>query len=206
MSQQKPPAGWYDDPAGGGGGRRYWDGQTWTERTQPAGGIGAARPDRLPDGHMMLNGRRVPIQGTSDPYASSSGLRPGTIALAVTVCVLIVVAGAVALASFGSAAPDEDGGSYAPLDESVLTLEVESDTGAGIEVTWHDGTGGAEESAVADGWSTDVSVVDGHTVLVRARATDVGSVTTCRILDSSGEVLVESTAAHEGGTAACEWQ
>lgn len=29
-----PPSGWYPDPAGGVG-LRYWDGATWTERTEP---------------------------------------------------------------------------------------------------------------------------------------------------------------------------
>ena len=35
MANGQPPAGWYPDPAGDASVVRYWDGNTWTEQTQP---------------------------------------------------------------------------------------------------------------------------------------------------------------------------
>src|SRR5690606_2944397 len=63
VSANGAPAGWYDDP-GGSGGMRYWTGRTWSDEVRGAPD-GAARPPtderRLPDGYMMLNGRRLPL-------------------------------------------------------------------------------------------------------------------------------------------------
>jgi hypothetical protein len=42
-SPSSPPSGWYPDPAGGVG-LRFWDGTSWTERTEPA----AVPPESAP--------------------------------------------------------------------------------------------------------------------------------------------------------------
>jgi hypothetical protein len=64
MGTPPPPPGWYDDP-GQPGAKRYWDGQQWTENTQPGVAAQAAPPGFAPAGAAPAKSgsRMLPLLG-----------------------------------------------------------------------------------------------------------------------------------------------
>jgi len=219
VTQQKPPAGWYDDPAGSGG-RRYWNGRNWTDQVQ-SGTPAKARPaatrgrtasaDRLPDGYMLLNGRRVPL-GQLSQSPSSGPHRPalarpanrGVIVAALIVLgiVLLLVVSSL-IASADRATPPD--GEYAPLDHSFVPLEAASEAGSLLNVRWFDGSAWSEETEVEPGWTTDLVPSDDASFVVQVLTDDRDDIASCRILGADGVVLDESRNGSPGGAATCRW-
>lgn len=203
VSQQRPPAGWYDDPAGSGG-RRYWNGNAWTDRVEST--EDGTQRDRLPDGFMVLNGRRVPLGQMTTPAPARSQRRgffiAAAIALGLVLLLALVAVGPDAEVDLGDWSGDA-GGSYAALPESTYTLEVESELGAPMDVGWYDGTTWTEESGAEDSWSVEVEAVDGTTVELLAIATDDQDVATCRIVGPDGDVVAEESSDFPGSSALC---
>lgn len=196
MAPNSAPAGWYDDPAGTGG-RRYWDGHTWTDRTQ---GAGTTRPstvmpssasrDRLPDGYMMLNGHRVPLGQTLLPSS-----RPNNRGLVVAALIALgLMAAIVAASAFLSSS---DGSDEVPVGETEVMIEVETRHGSTIDVRWGDPYSSRQEETVDSGWSLVTDAGEGS-VSVNARPTDYEDYVTCRITDAQGEVLVEESSTLSG--------
>lgn len=196
MTPNSAPAGWYDDPAGDGG-RRYWDGSRWTERTQggdQAQRRGAARgrnAERIPEGYMLLNGQQVRLGQTSMPSTRSS--HRGLVVAA------LIAIGLVALLAAGSAfvanSPDEA--------EPAHLIEVESQTGSPVDITWTDGASRSTEERVDTPWSVSMSPDPGRRVLVTVRPTDPSDRVACRIVEPDGEILAEDSAGYRGGFAIC---
>lgn len=56
MSDTGVPPGWHPDPADPTGSVRWWDGNQWTEMTQPSGRSGAAYPP-MATGSVISRGR-----------------------------------------------------------------------------------------------------------------------------------------------------
>lgn len=217
MSQQKPPAGWYDDPAGSGG-RRYWNGRNWTDQVQGgapakssrAPGRSTAR-ERIPDGYMMLNGRRVPLgQMTPSPSdARRAGMSPANrgavVAALITLGIVLLLVVSSLLATQEPADPSSGG--YGPVDDTFLTIEVDSDGGSQLDVRYFDGTAWSHETELEPGWTTDFVPADDTTqVDVQVSASDGEDIASCRILDADGVVLHESRTGTPGGTAFCGWE
>lgn len=113
MADTSAPSGWYPDPAGGGG-QRYWDGARWTQKVRAKPGLAQAetalrralspttqtvsparqdaREDRLPDGYMLLNGKRASLgQITATATASSSAWRSYLVTMLVASIIAVVV-------------------------------------------------------------------------------------------------------------------
>ena len=201
VNQHRPPAGWYDDPSGSGG-RRYWNGDAWTDREAAEG----AEDDRLPDGFMMLNGRRVPLGQMTTPAPARSQRRglfvASAIALGLVLLLALVSVGPDAELDLGDWGGDDDG-SYAALPESTYTLEVGSEGDEPLDVGWYDGTTWNEESGADGAWTLEVEVVDGAPVELLAMATDLQDVVTCRIVGPDGDVVAEEVSELPGSSALC---
>ena len=73
MTQATIPPGWYPDPAGSPA-TRWWDGTSWTERTQPTG-PGAARSSRSPllDQPVLMVSQKTKLIELTNEYTVSDG-------------------------------------------------------------------------------------------------------------------------------------
>lgn len=118
MADTAAPSGWYPDPAGGGG-QRYWDGARWTQQVRAKSGLDQARAavrrstsattssleqgrrhaseERLPDGYMQLNGKRVPLGQLSAAAATPPSVWRNYLAVLVVVSVITVLVVLLAL-------------------------------------------------------------------------------------------------------------
>lgn len=196
MTPNSAPAGWYDDPAGGDG-RRYWDGSRWTERTQGGGqsprpaASGGRSADRIPDGYMLLNGQRVRLGQTSMPSTRSSNRGLIVAALIAIALVALLAAGSALVANSSDEA------------EPTHVVEVESQTGSPVDITWMDGASPSTEERVDTPWSLSMSPDPGHRLLVTVRPTDPSDRVACRIVEPDGEILAEDSAGYRGGFAIC---
>lgn len=208
VTQDSAPAGWYDDPAGSGG-RRYWNGSTWTDRVQQGGA--ARRPstpaarttnrERVPDGHIRLNGQHVPLDQTSLPSTSRRISRGPVVGVVVAIGIALLLTVSSVFATDGVV----DLGDWSGANGDLYMVEVDSRYGTGVDVIWSDGADTFQDVSVDPGWSTDIDTNNGP-VEVWASANDGQDLATCRIIDAEGDVLVETTAVTPGGTATCRWE
>jgi len=91
MADGHAPAGWYPDPAGDPTIVRYWDGQTWTEQTQPmvnqAQMNNVGMPPVTPQ-PVYAPGQAVPAFVTEQPATDRKGLATAGLILGIVSLVI----------------------------------------------------------------------------------------------------------------------
>ncbi|MEJ7705766.1 MAG: DUF2510 domain-containing protein [Geodermatophilaceae bacterium] len=69
MTGASPQPGWYADPAGTSW-QRWWDGQQWTEHTQPPPQVQVSDPARV-QRQVQEQARVAPVQQGAEPCSPS---------------------------------------------------------------------------------------------------------------------------------------